>query len=67
MCQACNLFVIFTNLKEMVQILLKPVNFQFHLIAGSKAISAPNVRGMHNERTDTQNAFTTELEYEASF
>lgn len=25
------------NLKEKVQALLKPINFQFHLIAGSKA------------------------------
>ena len=38
----------------MVQTLVKPNNFQFHLIAGSKGASSPNVRGMYGERMDTK-------------
>lgn len=52
----------FMNLKEMVQTLLKPINFQFHLIAGSKAACAPNVRAMHGQRMDTQKRFHHQAE-----
>lgn len=45
----------------MVQTLVKPVNFQFDLTAGSKGASSPRVKGMHGERRVLRNAFTIEL------
>lgn len=42
---------------KMVKTFPKPITFQFYLIAGSKAASAPSVRGMHGERMDTQKGF----------
>lgn len=39
----------FMSLKEMMQILVQPINLQFHLISGSNTEFAPNVKGMHRE------------------
>lgn len=59
----CVTFIIFSIVsnswtsKKMVQTLLKPISFQFHLIAKSKAAFGPRVRGMSGERMDTQKYF----------
>ena len=39
----------FMSLKEVMQILVQPINLQFHLISGYNADFALNVRGMQRE------------------